>query len=147
MSETTNLPGRINNTTPNAAAIPVIRVIACVLERGDKLLVGLRPDNKRHGGLWEFPGGKLEPGETDLEAAARELEEELNIGVYAVDSVLAELHDDGSPYWITFRRVRATGEPEAVEHTALRWATLQELTEMPLAPSDATFVRMLLAGA
>ena len=147
MSETTNLPGKNKNTTPDAAAIPVIRVIACVLERGDKLLVGLRPDNKRHGGLWEFPGGKLEPGETDLEAAARELEEELNIGVYAVDSVLTELHDDGSPYWITFRRVRATGEPEAVEHTALRWATLQELSEMSLAPSDATFVRMLLTGA
>ena len=132
-------------TTP-PDEIPIIRVIACVLERGDRLLVGLRPDDKRHGGLWEFPGGKLEAGETDLEAAARELEEELNVGVYAVDSVLAELHDEGSPYWITFRRVRATGDPEAVEHTALCWATLRELTTMPLAPSDAKFVRMLLGA-
>ena len=50
--------------------------MAAVIERDGKLLVCRRPGHKRHGGLWEFPGGKLEPGETIVDAARRELDEE-----------------------------------------------------------------------
>ncbi len=121
-----------------------IRVIACVMTRGDRVLVGRRPDNKRHGGLWEFPGGKLEPGESELDAAARELDEELGVDVYAVDQRLAELGDPGSPYVIVFRHVRFRGEPEALEHSELCWATTAELLEMALAPTDRRFVDSVL---
>ncbi|MCO4762000.1 MAG: NUDIX domain-containing protein [Myxococcales bacterium] len=141
----TSHAGVVSNPPGKSGDQPLVRVIACVLERGNRMLVGMRPDNKRHGGLWEFPGGKLEPGEGDLEAAARELDEELGIDVYAVDRVMAELHDEGSVYNIVFRRVRARGEPEAFEHSELKWATLHELEKMPLAPTDAQFVRMQLA--
>jgi 8-oxo-dGTP pyrophosphatase MutT (NUDIX family) len=58
------------------AAVSPIRVLAAVIRRNDRFLLCRRPSWKRHGGLWEFPGGKLEPGETPLEAAARELAEE-----------------------------------------------------------------------
>ncbi len=52
---------------------PPIRVIAAVIRRGPELLVCRRPAHKRHGGLWEFPGGKCEPGESDADTARREL--------------------------------------------------------------------------
>ncbi|MFL5614828.1 MAG: NUDIX domain-containing protein [Gemmatimonadaceae bacterium] len=53
-----------------------VRVIAAVIERGGRLLVCQRPEHKRHSGLWEFPGGKLEPNEDDVTAARRELRDE-----------------------------------------------------------------------
>src|SRR5690606_20769929 len=61
-----------------------IRVLAAVIRRDGRWLVCRRPAHKRHGGLWEFPGGKLEPGESLLEAATRELEEELAVRVTGV---------------------------------------------------------------
>ena len=120
-----------------------IRVIACVVQRGRRLLLGRRPPSKRHGGLWEFPGGKLEAGESDLEAAARELAEELNVDVYAVGDLLAEYQDSGSPYLIVFRRAMIRGEPEALEHTELRWFAWEELPGLALAPTDQRFVDTL----
>jgi len=64
-----------------------IRVLASVIERDQKLLVCRRPVHKRHGGLWEFPGGKVQKGESDLEAARRELREELAVEVTGVGAV------------------------------------------------------------
>ena len=56
-----------------------MRVLATVIRRDGRLLVCQRPSHKRHGGLWEFPGGKVEPGESDLAASRRELAEELGV--------------------------------------------------------------------
>jgi 8-oxo-dGTP pyrophosphatase MutT (NUDIX family) len=64
-------------------------VLAAVIRRQDRYLVCRRPAHKRHGGLWEFPGGKLEPGETLLEAARRELREELGAEVSDLPLVAA----------------------------------------------------------
>jgi mutator protein MutT len=122
-----------------------IRVIAAVIADGDRLLVCQRPPHKRHGGLWEFPGGKCEPGESDAEAAERELREELGITVMAVGAELAGFHDPGSPFLIAFVPVQIAGEPVCHEHSALRWGTLRELAELPLAPSDCRFVEAMLA--
>ena len=58
-----------------------VAVIAAVIQRGDKYLLGQRPESKRHGGLWEFPGGKVHDGESRLEAIRRELAEELALKV------------------------------------------------------------------
>lgn len=121
------------------------RVLAAVIARGDRYLVCRRPAHKRHGGLWEFPGGKLEPGEGDAEAAARELREELGVTVSAVGDELLAVHDDGSPYLIAFVPVRINGEPECLEHSAMAWATPGELLHYALAPSDRQFVEWLVA--
>jgi len=123
-----------------------VRVVAAVIEREGRYLVGQRPHDKRHGGLWEFPGGKLDPGETLAEAAARELHEELAVEVAATGAARFESHDPGSPFVIHFVEVRITGEPRAIEHAAIGWFTPAELTALDLAPSDATFVRACLAG-
>jgi mutator protein MutT len=120
-----------------------IPVIAAVIQRDGRYLVGRRPDEKRHGGLWEFPGGKVDAGESWSEAAHRELTEELEMGVVSVGATLLSVHDEGSPFVIHFVAVEAEGEPTPLEHTAVGWFTAEELVALPLAPADARFVRLL----
>ena len=122
-----------------------IRVLAAILAKDGRYLVAKRPAHKRHGGLWEFPGGKVEPGETDAQALARELAEELGLADVIAGPVRFERHDDGSPYTIVFIEATATGVAQPLEHDALAWATPAELAAYPLAPSDAAFVQHLLS--
>ncbi|HNV73404.1 MAG TPA: (deoxy)nucleoside triphosphate pyrophosphohydrolase [Gemmatimonadaceae bacterium] len=133
-------------TESTAPAAAVIRVLAAVIARGDRYLVCQRPADKRHGGLWEFPGGKLEPGETDAEAARRELREELGVEVTEVGRERFGVHDPGSPFHIAFLPVTIVGEPACLEHSALAWATPAELLAYALAPSDRLFVESMLSG-
>lgn len=122
-----------------------VRVIAAVVARGDRLLVCQRPPHKRHGGLWEFPGGKCDHGESDADAARRELYEELGVVALSVGAELVAFHDAGSPFLIAFVPVVIEGEPVCHEHTALTWGTPAELAMLDLAPSDRRFVDTLLA--
>lgn len=122
----------------------MIRVVAAVIENKGAYLVCKRPGNKRHGGLWEFPGGKVCAGETDLEAMRRELAEELNVHVIEVGAALYKAPDPGSDYLIVFRVVRIIGQPQPLEHEDLSWASPRELTNYPLAPSDEVFVHRCL---
>jgi len=123
---------------------PVIRVIAAVIRRGDEYLVCQRPIYKRHGGLWEFPGGKCEEGESDFEAARRELREELGVDVVRVGDPLFSAHDEGSPYVIVFVPTEITGEPTAQEHSAIRWTAAGNLESLLLAPSDGLFAELCI---
>lgn len=129
---------------PDASSL--IPVLAAVIRRGDAYLVCRRPAHKRHGGLWEFPGGKLEPGESLADAARRELAEELGVAVVGVGRELFARRDPGSAFVISFVEVTIDGEPAALEHDALRWATAAELRGMELAPSDGEFVRWVSEG-
>lgn len=122
-----------------------IRVIAAVLARDDRLLVCQRPLTKRHGGLWEFPGGKVELGETDFDAALRELREELDVRVTGVAEQEFAIADPGSPFIIAFMRVTIEGTPVPREHIALSWDTLTEIRQLPLAPSDRCYVEWRLS--
>jgi 8-oxo-dGTP diphosphatase len=125
----------------------LIPVVACVIERGGRLLVCQRPAHKRHGGLWEFPGGKLEEGETPLDGARRELGEELGLDVTAVGPVDFAMVDPGSRFRIEFVPATAQGEPRCMEHTRVAWLTERELLELPLAPSDRAYARYRVDGA
>jgi len=86
-----------------------VPVVAAVIERDGRYLVGLRPAHKRHGGLWEFPGGKIQEGETDAEAVSRELTEELGMRLKELGDLLFEKRDPGSPYVIRFLVADASG--------------------------------------
>lgn len=114
-------------------------VVAAVILRDGRYLVARRPAAKRHGGLWEFPGGKVDPGESWLDAARRELAEELGMDVTSVGRTLRSIHDEGSPFVIHFVEVEADGEPVPTEHEAVAWHTPSELAALPLAPADARF--------
>jgi len=122
-------------------------VVAAVIRRGSRFLVGLRPEEKRHGGMWEFPGGKLDRGESLEEGASRELREELGLEVEGFGETLLAVQDPGSEFAVYFLEVWATGEPHAREHSELRWCTSGELQDMPLAPADARFAATLRSSS
>jgi 8-oxo-dGTP pyrophosphatase MutT (NUDIX family) len=130
---------------PASAGERTVPVVAAVIRRETRLLVGRRPLHKRHGGLWEFPGGKLLVGEDLAAAAARELREELGLELCGVGAILFDAADPGSPFLIRFLEVEVEGSPVPREHDAVGWFTPAELGRLPLAPSDARFVRERLA--
>lgn len=117
-----------------------IRVLAAVVLDGARLLLAQRPLDKRHGGLWEFPGGKREEGEDDEAAIRRELAEELGVTARQVGAPVATHRDPGSRYLIVFVPVHIEGTPQALEHSAVGWFTPSEARALPLAPSDAAFL-------
>jgi mutator protein MutT len=121
-----------------------MKVVAVVIRRGDRYLVGRRPPHKTHGGLWEFPGGKLEPGESLADAARREVREELHATITDIGEELAVLESGAMA--LHFLEASLTGNPTAVEHDALRWCALTELRVMPLAPLDRLFVAQTLSS-
>jgi 8-oxo-dGTP diphosphatase len=100
----------------------------------------------RHRGRPTAPGGKLEPGESDLDAARREMREELDLDVTAVGRERLAVHDPGSPFLIAFIDVAVQGTPTCHEHMELRWCTPAELQLLPLAPSDGRFVAEVLSA-
>jgi mutator protein MutT len=123
-----------------------IPVIAAVISRKGSVLIAQRSRRKRHGGLWEFPGGKIQPGESLLEAARREIDEELGMWVERVGRILFEQQDRGSSFLITFIEVEAVGDPRPSEHEALAWVHPSELANYALAPSDRAFASMFTAS-
>lgn len=118
-------------------------VLAAVIERNGRYLICLRPAHKHHGGLWEFPGGKLEDGETFLMTAKRELSEELALNVISIGRTRMTTSDDGGAFAINFVDVEVSGEPQLLEHADCRWVSAAELLELPLAPSDKLFAESL----
>ena len=124
-------------------------MVAAVIRGGDgRLLVGRRPSHKRHGGLWEFPGGKLDPGESLVDAARRELLEELELTlVRAAPTPVFEARDPGQPFRILFLEVEVEGEPVLHEHEALAWIEVPPVPGYVLAPSDGRFVAAVADGS
>lgn len=114
--------------------------MAAVIQRDGAYLICKRPEHKRHGGLWEFPGGKVLPGESREDAIRRELVEELGVQTESVGSTLHAVRDPGTPFLILFATVKIKGEPQPVEHTDVRWCSLPGLSRYSLAPSDQRFV-------
>lgn len=122
-------------------------VIAAVIKQDGRLLVCRRPEHKRHGGLWEFPGGKLEQNESFLQAARRELAEELALIVNDIGEISFATTDEASGFEINFVEVSVEGEPKLLEHSALKWLSPAELLNIDLAPSDRRFAEFLNSKA
>jgi 8-oxo-dGTP diphosphatase len=118
-------------------------VAAALLDDGHRVLACRRTEPPAYAGRWEFPGGKVEPGEDERGALIRECREELGIEV-EVGPALGEAALD-SPGWVLrvwFGRV-AAGTPTAIEHDAMRWLAADELDEVPWLPADVDLVAEL----
>jgi 8-oxo-dGTP diphosphatase len=121
--------------------------VVCGVIRDDagRVLACRRPADKHLGGLWEFPGGKVEAGETPAVALVRELREELGVGV-VVESALTPVEWDYGTAAIRllpfFCRISA-GEPRAIEHQQLAWEPLEALKTLAWAPADVPILREL----
>lgn len=142
------LPPRIRDPVheppPDNSPEPQVKtVVAAVIQCGDRFLICRRPEGKNHGGLWEFPGGKVDAGETLEDALKRELEEELAVETTSVGTAMFSVHDQKSGFEICFLPARITGDPQPREHSDLAWALLHELPAYPLAPSDREFATHL----
>lgn len=126
MADTTKIKSR-----PRQKKAHWIPVVAGFLKKDGKILVGQRPESHSLAGQWEFPGGKIEPGETPEQALARELEEELGIEAKIGDLKLACTHSYGEVgILILFFEVNFwKKEPKAIHHMMLEWIYPEELKD------------------
>ena len=120
-------------------------VVAALLWRGERFLACQRPEHKARGLLWEFVGGKVEPGETKEEALIRECREELAVTVVPGDIFMEVTHEypDLTVHLTLFNAALPEGEPQALEHKALRWITREEIGELQFCPADEEILERL----
>lgn len=123
-----------------------IAVTAGIIERDGRVLLARRGSGGPLAGKWEFPGGKIEPGETPEECLARELREELGIETLVGERVATSIYDygRGAIELLAYRVRILAGEPEPREHEALAWAPLATLSDYDLAAADMPIARALL---
>ena len=124
----------------------IIEVVGAIIKDGDRYLVGQRAANKAQGGLWEFMGGKIEPGETPEQALARECREELALEIeneHIIDSVVHEYPEKTIRLTLISCSPKSGSIPKALEHQQIRWVTVEEMAEMPFCPADTDLLPVL----
>ena len=113
-------------------------VVAALIWQGEKFMICQRPAHKARGLLWEFVGGKVEPGETKAQALIRECREELAVTLSVEDVFMDVTHKypDLTVHLTLFNAVIAEGEPQRLEHNDIRWITPQEIGDYAFCPAD-----------
>ena len=120
-------------------------VVAALIWDENRFLACQRPAHKARGLLWEFVGGKVEPGETKEQALIRECQEELAVTV-AVQDVFMEVdhvYPDLTVHLTLFNASISEGVPQKIEHNDLRWITVEEIEQYPFCPADEEILRKL----
>ena len=120
-------------------------VVAALIWEGDRFLACQRPAHKARGLLWEFVGGKVEPGESLEDALIRECREELDITVAPRDVFMEVIHEypDLTVRLTLFNAAIAEGTPKALEHHDIRWITVQEIDGLAFCPADEEILKKL----
>ena len=120
-------------------------VVAALIWEDDRFLACQRPAHKARGLLWEFVGGKVEPGESLEEALIRECREELDITVAPRDVFMEVIHEypDLTVRLTLFNAAIAEGKPKALEHHDIRWITVQEIDGLAFCPADEEILKKL----
>ena len=123
----------------------MLQVVAAVLFRGEKFFIGRRPETKRLGGLWEFPGGKVEAGETEKAAQVRECREELGVEVRVGKRFMRLRHayPDGEVSLTLYFASVEEGEIKLKEHTDGRFISAKEIGAYAFCPADLPALQKL----
>ena len=120
-------------------------VAAALIWEGEKFMICQRPANKARGLLWEFVGGKVEPGETKRQALVRECREELAVTVSVGDVFMEVVHEypDITVRLTLFNATIAEGTPKMLEHTDIKWITPSEIPNYAFCPADEEILKKL----
>ena len=125
-----------------------LEVVAALIRDGEKFLICQRPEGKARALLWEFPGGKVEPGETHAQALMRECREELAVDL-SVDSTFMEITHEYPDICVHLHVLNAhiaCGTLQKIEHCDMRWITIAEAACYTFCPADVAIIQKL-AGA
>ena len=113
-------------------------VVAALVWRGNKFMICQRPAHKARGLLWEFVGGKVEPGETKEQTLIRECQEELAVTLSVGEVFMDVVHEypDLTVHLTLFNAIIADGEPQKLEHNDIQWITPSEIPSYAFCPAD-----------
>ena len=120
----------------------ITEVVAALIWDNDKFMICQRPAHKARGLLWEFVGGKVEPGETKEQALIRECQEELAVTLSVGDVFMDVVHEypDLTVHLTLFNATIAEGEPQNLEHNDIKWITPREIPNYDFCPADETIL-------
>ena len=120
-------------------------VVAALIWKGNQFMICQRPDHKARGLLWEFVGGKVEPGETKKQALVRECWEELAVTVQVGEIFMEVTHEypDLTVHLTLFHASIQEGTPQLLEHNDIRWITVEEIDQYPFCPADEVILERL----
>lgn len=116
----------------------MVEVVAALIWKNGKFMICRRPAHKTRGLLWEFVGGKVEPGETKEQALVRECREELAVTVAVQDEFMSLVHEypDITIHLTVFNASIAEGVPQLLEHNDIRWIPPKEIKNYDFCPAD-----------
>ena len=116
----------------------MVEVVAALIWQGEKFMICQRPAHKARGLLWEFVGGKVEPGETGEQALVRECHEELAVTLSVGDVFMDVVHEypDLTVHLTLYHASIAEGVPQKLEHNDIRWITPREIPNYDFCPAD-----------
>ena len=123
----------------------IIEVVAALIWKSNRFLICQRPANKARSLLWEFVGGKVEPGETKEQALIRECQEELGITLSVGEVFMDVVHEypDITIRLTLFNATIAEGVPQKLEHNDIRWITVDEIDQYSFCPADTEILLQL----
>ena len=123
----------------------MVEVVAALVWDNDKFMICQRPSNKARALLWEFVGGKVEPGETKEQALIRECREELAVVISVGDVFMELLHEypDITIRLTLFNATIAEGAPQKLEHNDIKWITPAEIPNYDFCPADDEILKKI----
>ena len=123
----------------------MIEVVAALIWDNDKFLICQRPANKARAHLWEFVGGKVEPGETKEQALIRECQEELAVMLSVGDVFMDVVHEypDITVHLTLFNATIAEGAPQKLEHNDVKWIIPNEIPNYEFCPADKNILNKI----
>ena len=123
----------------------IVEVVAALVWDNDKFMICQRPANKARALLWEFVGGKVEPGETKEQALIRECQEELAITLSVGDVFMDVVHEypDITVHLTLFNATISEGIPQKLEHNDIKWITASEIPNYEFCPADEEILKTI----